>query len=477
LLKPTHEDLPLEESSKTDVQDISDEPVAKHARLNLIPESAGGEASAGGNSSAPSPDRVVETWGFPSKDGSSAVEVKWSVNEKGDIDVNAVPVPSSAPPVAQAKSLAIPSPPPRGTKSESPDRITLVTGQVIPKVCPAAASPVVQPKAAPEALNAQDAPKEAAVEPQPGKVDRSAINLYKKARLAIINTLSDGMDLSAPHDDFLKEIHYRQLQRIAALSRFVLRLGDVLDLCLKSKGTKIHIAHLHEAAILMKDCQSKVASLGLALSSVPDSLTRDDMILDMDAKCEQCRKFWKDLCEMHKFNYIENPCSEDILIPPFNLYTATGNCLAEFLTEVRLALCDTDFEKPLFVWKSCFVSPEIDESFLKERGVKELYYAAEFYKTLGPDTFENRISARRAQRKARPADVPAGGNSSAASSDRQLSMAETFPDYPIPHWFYLPSLKGWDSWITIRACGILRHDQRRASQTFADYAHEVEAFC
>ena len=46
-------------------------------------------------------------------------------------------------------------------------------------------------------------------------------------------------------------------------------------------------------------------------------------------------------------------------------------------------------------------------------------------------------------------------------------MAETFPDYPIEHWFYLPSLKGTDGWITIRACAILRHDQRRARHGFS----------
>ena len=41
-------------------------------------------------------------------------------------------------------------------------------------------------------------------------------------------------------------------------------------------------------------------------------------------------------------------------------------------------------------------------------------------------------------------------------------MAETFPEHPIEHWFYLPSQRGVDGWITIRACAILRHDQRRA---------------
>ena len=97
----------------------------------------------------------------------------------------------------------------------------------------------------------------------------------------------------------------------------------------------------------------------------------------------------------------------------------------------------------------------------------EMFYKPEYYHTLKPDSFQDRLQARRAQRKAEPADAPAGGNSSAVPTNRQASMAETFPDYPIEHWVYLPSLRGADGWITIRACAILRHDQRRARHGFS----------
>ena len=439
-------------SSNSEVQDISDEPIAKHARLDPPSGSAGGDDTAGGNSSAFSSDQVSPKLESLPEGESSGIELTNSINAKEEIDVNAEPIPSSPPAVATAKAWTAPPPPPRDSKS--PDRIQPKDEQVSPKACPAEAPPKVQFKAAPEALLKKEEHVEPAVESQSGRVDRSAINIFKQARLALISTLSAGMDLRAPHEDFLKEIHYRELKNIAALSLFVFRLSDTVNLCSKSIEKVTHADDLHEAIISMKDCQSKVESIAAALSKIPDSLARDDMIMDMDAKCALCRSSWKSLCEMHKFNYIENPCAEDCHIPTFTIFTAAGNCLAEFLIEVRKVFCDADFETPLFVWKNYFVPQEIE----KDSGTS-------LSKTLGPENFEDRMSARRAQRKDEPSDASAGGNSSASSSSRQLSMAETFPEYPLHFWFYLPSLKGEDYWITKCACGILRFDNRKARRS------------